>query len=381
MGRLREIVRDRLNEVREEARQRSDAAALLARLPSISWADELAVTESLRTTGGLHAVLDAVTEELYRDAGVGLGVIEAVLALHPGDRVIHGRALRLQAHALHQEGEGLRARTALADAVQVLADTDTPAGTYELLHTRLFRAYLDGEAGHGDVALPAVRAVAREFALRGDAKGTLHARLMEAAILFNNDDFATATQVNQDALSIAESLHDERRRAIALGNLGHCAQQLSVRAENRGIAHEARTHADRALAYFAQAMPLYASLRMDAESQRFVWAIAGIARQRGDVSQAYAQLRHVRDEFLHRSMFLAAALVALDLIELLVMLDRYDLVGTWHNEVAVTFARAGMPQYAMASFERVRDAAAEQKVDAPLLALVRSELRERFEAA
>lgn len=323
-------------------------------------------------------MLDRVKGELYSDAGMALRLLKAVLSLPHMDNVVHGRARRLQAHGLSKKGDIARARVALEQATAVLADD--PAGALELLHVRLLQAYLNNLDGD-DGALAEVRLVAKRFAAHGDASGTLHAQLMEAVLLFERKEFVWASKINRDALAIAQTLQDEQQEAIAFANLGHCAQQLGARAHAAGKVVKAQAHAEEALGYFARATPVYAQYGMDAERQRIIWAIAAITQQRGNLETARSQYLKVRAEFLQRSMFFSAALVALDLMQLLITLDRHDLVLPWYDEVAATFTRAGMPRHVLEALNRVQVVATERPIDKPLLARVRSEVQEHFAAA
>lgn len=375
---VRDIVRAHSAELHEHVGERARAAALLERAPITAWSELLGRDRALHTTAALHLLLDGARGELHRDAENGLRVIDAVLAVRPTDPVVRGRALRLQAYALHVTGEGARARETLDTAKAVLATV--PAGALELLHARLFEAYLQNQTGEQDVLLE-VRRIAKAFAAHGDATGALQTRLMEGAMLFERDEFTRATKVFRDAHAIAQALNDDRNQAIALTNLGQCAQRLAHLAHERGLTLRAHSYANDALSYFARATPCLAALGMDAESQKIIWAIAGIAQQRGHLEEARAQFLAVREELLRRKMYLTAALVGLDLMELLIMLDRHDLVASWYEEIVATFVGAGMPRYALEALSRVQTVAAERRLDANVLAMVRSSVRERFARA
>jgi hypothetical protein len=63
------------------------------------------------------------------------------------------------------------------------------------------------------------------------------------------------------------------------------------------------------------------------------------------------------------------------------MTDRHDLVKPWYEEVLASFTRAGMPRYAIETLGRIQAIVATRRIDASLLAIVRSEVREEFERA
>lgn len=362
-------------------RHPSASAAALKELyaaPRREWPERIKTDTRLHEVAPLHDLLEHVMRvELYRDAKLALRLTTAILKLPDMDPVVRGRAMRLHAGALHEKGEGEESRRVLQEALTLLAST--PGGALERLHARLDDAYLRNEIEDVDVMLE-VRRVATLFAQHGDSRGTLRACLMEAAILHDRGDFARAIVVNQNACRIAASLHDEQREAIGWMNAGVCAEQLAALVHDE-VPLRAAAYAEDALSYFARATPRYAALNMDAESQKILWSMARLARRYGSLEDARAQLLGVRAVLLERGKFLAAALVALDLMELLVLADRPDLVVSWYDEVAQTFTAAGMPRFALGALERVRVAAQDGRIDLPVLASIRSIVREEFRRA
>ncbi|HEV7238324.1 MAG TPA: hypothetical protein VGQ36_03715 [Thermoanaerobaculia bacterium] len=374
---VRDLVQAHLATLRERNAQSERAKTLLAAAPMRSWPTRIAAEPTLQSEGGVRYVLERARAELYRDARIGLRIVNAVLALPLTDVVLRGRALRLRATALLFQDKLKQAHTAIALAQEVLA-TDS-AGAIELLHARLFAAYLKSQSGNTDVMLE-MRVIAKAFAAHGDARGALQARMMEANVLFERGDFLRALRVNQDAARIGETLKDEQQQALSLANAGQCAERLANIAHDAGDTLRARTYADEALSYLASAKTRYAKLHMDAESQRVVWAMAAIAKQRGNLAEARDQLLGVRAEFLERGMYRTAAFVGLELLELLIITKRTDLAASWYEEIEHAFAQSAMPPYVQAAFARVRTAVAERSIDTSLLATVRAEI-ERFEEA
>lgn len=375
---LRDEVRARLDFLRRDIDDQLAAATILAGVPPDSWPAVIAREKILQTSAGLHEVLDSATRELYRDANVALRMIDAVLAVPSNDRVLRGRALRLRAHGLHRNADGVLARATIAEAIAVL--TGELRGVTELLHAQLFAAYLESETGGSEVLL-SVRIIAAAFTARGDAKGALQAHLMEAAILFERRSYKRAFTVNKAALGIAEALDDQRQVAIALGNMGHCLGERAQIDHTEGLLRRAQATGEEAMSYLRRAKPIYEALGMLAEAERCAWGFACIARMRNSLDEARAELTQVREYFLAHGMYLSASLVGLDLIDVLVTRNRHDLVAMSIGDVLAGFARTEIPQYAIEAFERVQAIAAERNIDGFLLSRVRSEVEEFFRQA
>lgn len=341
---------------------------MLADVSSSEIPAQLGVDERLRTIGALGAVLDRATDELRRDVNVALRLIDAVigylpaLPTAPGTVVLHGRALRLQANGLWMTGAVPAARATLGEALNILSQA--PAGAIESGHVHLFEAYILSEAGDRDNALRLVRKAADEYAAQGDAKGMLQARLMEGVIRFDCQAFAEARAVFEEALPLAEAVRDERGRAMALGSLGHCARCLG--------------HGDVALAYYAQALPIFDALGMSIDRQKILWALAKLSAQEGRTDSAVQQFAAIREDFLRRGMLLSAASIALDLVEVLITINRTDIMIGWCKDLVRTFSAAGMPPYALRALAYLRVAAEEGKLDVQVLGRVRADVREHL---
>jgi len=329
----------------------------------------LAADTRLRTIGGLDAVLDRATEELHRDVNVALGLIDAVVQDLPslpaasGTLVLYGRALRLRANGLRMAGEVPKARAALAESQRILART--PAGAIELEHARILEAYMLSETGERDEALQLVRQAADGYTAHGDAKGTLQARLMEGAIRFECGAFVEARTIYYDALSLAENVRDEAGRAMALGVTGQCTQELG--------------NTKAAATYYAEALPTFDTLGMTFPRQQILWALTKLAVQEGRLTEALRNFAVAREGLLQRGMFLSAAFVALDLVEVLLDVDRNDLLIDWCAELVRTFSAAGMPPYALKALAHLQTAAEDRKLNVQVLGHVRGTMREHLQ--
>jgi tetratricopeptide (TPR) repeat protein len=263
---------------------------------------------------------------------------------------------------VREQGAVAEARALLARAQTILAAT--PAGAIEREHARLQEAYILNEMGKHGQALGLVQKAAASYAALGDAKGTLEALLAEAAIHFEADDFELAQTVYEKALPLAKSVRNARGCALALGHLGHCAMRLG--------------HTQRALAYFAEALPLYDTLGMSRNRRSILWEMARLAVREDRLADAFRQFASVREDFLRRGMFMSAAFVALDMAELLLEIGRAEGARQWCQELVQTFSSAGMPEYALQALRHLKDAAENDMLDVQVLGRVRADVCEHL---
>jgi Tfp pilus assembly protein PilF len=161
-------------------------------------------------------------------------------------------------------------------------------------------------------------------------------------------------------------MRNARGHATALGNLGHCAMRLG--------------DAQRALTYFAGALPLYEVLGMPANRQSILWAMAKLAVQQGRLADALRRFASVREDFLRRGMLLSAACVALDLVEVLVATGRKEAARQWCRELVQTFSSATMPEFALKALVQLKNAADGSELDEQMLARIRADMREHLQS-
>jgi hypothetical protein len=367
---LQDLVRLNLEALQADERDAATAADRLTDVPREEWLDRISADPALRTVGALGYLLNHAQDLLDDDAGAARALTAVLVQLVPSSTngrliALRGRALRLHSHALRIAGEGEQARTTLQAALTLLALH--PAGGIELAHAWLLAAYMSHEAGDPDAAVAYLQKAAHGFAARANARGLLHARQFEAAILFERHQEERAARLYAEALPVAELLGDERSRARIVANLGQCARHLN---------HDAL-----AFTYFAQAAPLYHALHMRAEAQGILWAFAAIARKHGRLEEALHLFRAARDAFLARNMLLPASSVGLDMLDLLVMHERPDLAVSLAAELVAVFRRAGMPLDAMRAFNALNAIAQRRRVAGPHVAAARQRLNRVLERA
>jgi tetratricopeptide (TPR) repeat protein len=370
MTTIREAVRAQLDAVSAISADRAYAARQLAELPNSDIPAALERDPRLRTIGGLDAVLNRADGEVDRDVTVVAQLCASVLALVerlPADDAalfIRGRALRLQAYGLREAGALRQARALLAEAQAVLATT--PAGAIEREHARLLDAYILDEMGEHDQALALVKKAEVGYAALNAEKGRAQALLAAAGIHFSAGAYALAQTLYETALPVARATGDARGEAVALGNLGTCAMRLG--------------HSRRALAYFAEALPLLGRLEMAMNRQAVFWAMAHLAVQEGRLVDAFRRFASVREDFLRRGMFLSAAYVALEFAEFLVQTGRGKAARQWCRDLVQTFSAAGMPEYALRALVQLKDAADNSALDEQVLGRVRADVRAHLQA-
>jgi tetratricopeptide (TPR) repeat protein len=283
--------------------------------------------------GALQCILWRAHEELDRDPRNALRLtrlaLRRALRLAVPDgcehlrRTLIGRAWKEYGNALLALSKWNPAAIAARRAVRYLADD-----AVEQHAALLLQASVEADRRQFEQATEAVHRCREVFAAHGDARRLLQTLSLEAIILMRSGKPDRAITVFRAAKMQAEELADTRELARLLNNLGHCEVQLGQTSEGMRHLVEARQAFDRE--------------GMSAERPRAVWGFAKILRDRGELGEAAETLRLVRREFLGRGMVIEAALVGIDLLELLDIAGATDEVTSVAQELVEEFSNAGM---------------------------------------
>lgn len=167
----------------------------------------------------------------------------------------------------------------------------------------------------------------------GDTAGVARCHLYEGVVHYENDRFRRAAAFFRDALGIALRLDDQPAIALLHLNLGNCALELGDRAT-------AMSELARALEHFERAGKL-------AHRKRVVWAMAQMLADDGFVDRAIEALQNVASEMELSGLPVDAALARRDIVEVLVLANRFDRTADLARGVLETLAKAGMFRDAM----------------------------------
>ncbi len=178
-----------------------------------------------------------------------------------------------------------------------------PVAAYSLALVDYLRAVIFVETERFDEALPLVRKSARVFKQFGEDERFVHAKIVEASVMFDQNRYRDARDLFLSLVTIAKDAGDATTLARLYGNAANCQLRL----------HELES----ADVYFARALSLYEALGIETERIRTRWNIGSLRIANGDIADGLARLREARREFAQLGLRSDAALVTLDIAEAL----------------------------------------------------------------
>jgi tetratricopeptide (TPR) repeat protein len=225
------------------------------------------------------------------------------------------------------------------------------------------RAVVLMETERGAEALRLVRKSARIFRQFGDDERHIHARMVEAALLFDASQYREARELFLSLVRVAKSLGQAATLARLYGNVANCQLRL----------HDLES----AELYFARALSLYDALGLETERVRTRWHIGCLRIAGGQIEDGLARLRASRREFEALGLRSDAALVTLDIAEALLAKgdpasarEAADLCAA----VLESFAAVGMTGHAITALAFLREAFEEGRATPLLVRHVREYL-------
>jgi tetratricopeptide (TPR) repeat protein len=174
---------------------------------------------------------------------------------------------------------------------------------YSLALVDYLRAVIFVETERREEALVLVRKCARVFRQFGEDDRYVHARMVEASVLFDQNRYRDARDLFVSLVRVAKGLGDAATLARLYANVANCQLRLHE-LESAGV-------------YFARALSLYEALGMETERIRTRWSIGSLRIANGDIPDGLARLREARREFDELGLRSDAALVTLDIAEAL----------------------------------------------------------------
>jgi len=350
---------DRILTWRATARREGEAQAsrLLAMHP-IERSVLMEREPSSRGIGTLEALLFLAHEELDRDPSIALQLTTLVLRyldaveVPPGAEafrtLFHASAWKEHAHALRATGAPRDALQAVLRSVAAVGRD--PLYTLQRADAELLEAYIRHELDDTAAALPLLARCVAVYSRHNDVKRYLRARSMEAVLQYELRQYKAAEAGFLAMKEEAERQGDREELARIYNNLGHCSLKLEKY--------------DAAARWLVRALSLLEELGMDGERQRAMWGLASLLSREGRNSEAADGLSRVRADFISRGMVLDAAVVSLDLVELLVTSGDTRSVSALCSELVATFTAAGMTSNALTALAFLRDVAETASLDA-----------------
>jgi tetratricopeptide (TPR) repeat protein len=313
----------------------------------------------------LLAETDRALDTAPADA-VELTALAADIADHledAGDPVsrLRGIAWRDHAYALFYTGQFAEAERAVSVADhhfgECLVDEYDRArlGVVKALIFRSFERFAEA----GTIA----RSSTKTFLTHGDLSRYASAQMAEAHLLFSAREFEKAAELLEAVEAKLQHSADTATHARVCGNLAFCYWNLG--------------QPDVALQYHDATVAMLEALDVRTEAARVRWTVASQLVKAGRTEEAERRFREVQSEFARLSMTSEAALVSLDVAELLLARGSFVEVEDVCRSAMHLFESTGLSHTARAltALAFIREAAAQRRATQSMVRHVRDFIR------
>lgn len=336
--------------------------------PRETWMANLAAHPEWRTAGVVRgligrmpALLDAMPADAVECAQVATSIADGSLT-GPPTALLRGAAWREQAFALFYVGRYAEADAAASRAQEILETASV--NDFDLARVGTVRALIDRSMERLPSAFDAVRTSVRTFLTFGDETRETSATLAHAHLLFNVQRFDEAFDLLAPLEKRLRDSSDVDSHARVLANLGFCCSRLGLSVE--------------ALRYHNLAATLLSELGVHTEAVREKWNIASILASEGRLDEALTAFQASRQEFSRLGMVMPAALIGLQIAEVMLSRERYGEVDEICQASMRAFETAGIPYSAgaLTALSFIREATRTRKATPELARQVRLYLQE-----
>ena len=284
-------------------------------------------------------------------------------ASYPSDTVLRqrGSAWRDHAYALYYVGRFAEALNSADIADSHLRECTVDE--YDRARVSVVRALTLKATEDVSSAVTEARVSGETFVRFGDLARLASARLAEAHLLYSRAQFEDARVILEDLEERLRHTTNATMHGRVLGNLGYCYWKLG--------------RPDEALRYNEAAVTISDSLGERTESARIQWSTASILASAGRVDEAWTRLQSLQSTFDSLNMTSEAALVRLDLSELLLARGEYGAVEELCRTAMRSFEQAGIPYTARAltALAYIQEAAQQRTATPKLVKHVREYIR------
>ncbi|HEX8254245.1 MAG TPA: tetratricopeptide repeat protein [Thermoanaerobaculia bacterium] len=359
------------------AREDSDAAQLLTPLiasPASFRRANITAVPSMRTAGVVRKLASESRALRERQPMHALVLADAAIALAdqlPADKYpetmvdeLRGGGWLERANVLRYLGRYAEALDATDIAARAYARS--PVSVYSMALIGYLRAVIFVETQRLDEALPLVRKAARVFKQFGEDERYVHAKIVEASVLFDQNRYREARDLFLSLVRVAKGLGDATTLARLYGNVANCQLRL----------HELES----ADIYFARALSLYEALGLETERIRTRWSIGSLRIANGDVADGLARLREARREVEELGLRSDAALVSLDIAEALLAAGTASgaqQAAELCSSIIESFTSVGMTGHALTALAFLNEAFASGRATPGMVRHVRHYLETR----
>jgi tetratricopeptide (TPR) repeat protein len=345
----------RVSAIRRQLRdEESEADALVKEHitgPAAWWRARLAKTGRSHTYSMVRRLLRRADAYIYTVPSDSLVLTAIAVEIadelrvdaYPFDLVVtlRAQAAREHAFALFYAGRFPEALQAIDRSEQLYRQMTVHE--FDIARTSLVRALIYRSIDRVPEAIPLSRAAGDTFLNYGERERYVKARMTEAAMLFHVGRVAEALAVWQP-LENEPTLEGTPDFGMLLHNLGSCFRQLD--------------DLERARDYYTRAIAEYELRDMQSEIVRTRWALGLTLVAAGQLRDALPVLRRTWNEFDALTMESDAALVGLEVAELLIIIEQPSEVPTICRNLLDRFTRNGMTSRAVTALAFLREAVA-----------------------
>lgn len=328
-----------------------DLIATLLKGPSAWWRNAVRQSPAACTAGMVRQLLAKMRELQNRVPADALVVTSLATELanglsikeYPSDYVITLRAQSLRDHAyvLTVIGRYPDAESAVEQAERLIRQTPVP--DYELARLDLVRAGIHRTVNRIAEATDAAKRAAETFARFGDQAAWVNARIYQGAVLYQARAHAEALEVWRSVEPQAHTV-DDTARVLLSYNIGLCYRELG--------------DIERAVSYISAATQEFEFLGLQALAAKSQWALATAFTMAMRYEDAIPLLRKTWKDHESLGVETDAALVALELAEVLLVTKRPDEVPLICRTLLDRFTRVGMSDRAMTALAFLRETVA-----------------------
>jgi len=242
-----------------------------------------------------------------------------------------GTAWKERANALRYVGRFKEAEEAL-DRAEEAFESDDHVEPFDLAIVAYVRSTVYSEMERFLEAGRLAREAAVVFQLYGDKRRYLSARMAEAGSFYCVDRYAEALPLYEKVAVDAREAKEMWMLAMALNSAAACYTRLGS--------------FEKAFAYYAEALARYTEMDVPSERARMLWAIAALKVESGQHEDGLPELEHAQQQLAGFGLMNDAALATLDLIAGLIAAGDTDRVPELCRTVAATFASEGLSRNA-----------------------------------
>jgi tetratricopeptide (TPR) repeat protein len=296
--------------------------------------------------------LTALAVDIAHDVAVGAYAFDFAIATR-------ARACREHAYSLFYAGRFPEALTFVDRAQRLFAQMPRPE--FDLARTAVMRALIYRSTDRLPEAIKLTREAADTFDFYGDRGRSVDAKMTGASMLFQQRRYQEA-QAIWLPLENEPAARTQRSYGLLLQHLGSCYREMN--------------ELERAREFYARAIAEHENNNAPTEKTRVQWSLALTVVASGEQREALPLLRSVWQRFTALGMDAEAALVGLELAEVLLMLDEPDEVPAICRAILDQFTRTGMMSRAVSALSFLREAVAMGKATPSLVRHVHDFIRD-----